>query len=149
MTVRITIEGDGLTFSADTELGKAGAVISFLTDPRQQTSASVNGPTLDTPKERRSPRQAIVDLGASTNPEKIAAFLRYFLDKEGRDSIKVKDIEQTFAKSGESKPRNIYRDVQKAIELGFISESDSQSGAYSLTDLGLEVTQIGFKSTTK
>src|SRR3989344_6619226 len=132
MSVNITIEGDGLSFKGETELNKAVVILGFLTDTKRSETISEGAPGIERPKERKSPRQAIMDLNASSNAEKVAAFLRYFLDKDGRDSLTTRDIEQTFTRSGEPKPGNLHRDIKKAINKGYIVESESERGAFSL-----------------
>jgi hypothetical protein len=93
MPVRVTINGEGLSFTIDTDLSKAGAVISLLTDPNPPTVSRDTAPAAAAGvREYKTPRQTVVDLGAKTNPEKIASFMRYSLEKEDRQLMSVKEL---------------------------------------------------------
>lgn len=149
MSVKITINGEGLSFERETDMLKAGQIIAFLsndTSVKVMTSEAYS-PTpvavLGTGDVRRkSPRQALMESDAKTNPEKIVVLANFICERNGVDTFSSKELQVEFKKAGEPLPKNMTRDFKTAVAQGYILENDE--GDYSLTDLGLEVINVGF-----
>ncbi|MES2014271.1 MAG: hypothetical protein V4437_00455 [Patescibacteria group bacterium] len=137
MTVKITINGDGLNFEGETNLHKAAQVIAFLGTEQadapsgygKQDGARLLGMT---PSSGRTPRQIISQSLAKTNPQKIAAIGLYFKER-GQDVFTRSEIAEQFRRAGEQIPKNVGRDLKEAVRLGLICESEGQRDEYYLT----------------
>jgi hypothetical protein len=141
MEVNITIEGSGLNFNGKTDLAKAAYIIGFLTKPDTSLPNPTEGTRIITPS---SPRQALILTRASSNDEKIAVFINYYSVRNNVKELSAKEILLGFEKSGEPRPKNLARDLIKAVQRGYVMKSEDSKGAYALTDLGEELIKKGF-----
>ncbi|MBX4189517.1 hypothetical protein KW785_02920 [Candidatus Parcubacteria bacterium] len=147
MPIKIAISGDGLHFEGETNLIKASQVIAFLAtesssvtqEPYQRSIASA---ILDKPKS--SPREALNEAQAKTNPQKIAVIGKYLMDRDGVESFSAAEVRETLKKSGEPLPANFGRDLKDAIKYGYIYQSGQSDDAYSITDAASEKIRSGF-----
>ncbi len=149
MSVKVIINGDGLTFEKETDMLKAGQIIAFLSNDNLQQAGNQYSPTpagtvLGAGNvQRRSPRTALQESDASTNAEKIVVLANFVCERDGTQTFSPKEIQVEFKKAGESLPKNFTRDFSQAITSGYILEGEDR-GLYLLTDLGLEVAVQGF-----
>jgi hypothetical protein len=149
MSVKVTINGEGLSFEKETDMLKAGQIIAFLSSDTSiqqsgtQQYSSQNGVLLAPDTQRRSPRMALMESDAKTNAEKIVVLANFICERNGTSSFSSKEIQVEFKKAGESLPKNFTRDFNQAVASGYILENDEQ-GDFILTDLGLEVLSSGF-----
>lgn len=154
MSVKITINGDGLSFEKETDMHRAGQIIAFLSSdvtadasvvrayPSSPVAALGMGET-----RRKSPRQALSESDAKTNAEKIVVLANFICTQKGMETFSPKEIQIEFKRAGESLPKNLTRDFMTAVAQGYVLENDE--GDYSLTDLGLEVVEEGFSGRQK
>jgi hypothetical protein len=152
MEVTVTLDGGGLHFSSNTDLFKAGQIIAFLNaatplqgsgSPNLQTTRPFA--TLGTPN-KTSPRQAILDANARTNPQKIAVLAQYWKDMgdNGKETFNSMDLKPLFARAGEPTPMNFNRDLREAKRLNYIYEPQSE-GEFVLTEYGEEMIRTRFQ----
>lgn len=139
MSVQITIKGENLDYQGETTLNKAGQILAFLgteqTSPHSPApAASVMLPAL---QSTITPRNAISEANAKSNPQKIAALGKYLRDR-GQNAFTRSEVLEQFRRAGESTPKNIGRDLKDAVIFGFICESDTQKNEYYLTNNGEE-----------
>jgi hypothetical protein len=150
--IKIKIEGEGLNFEAEGSIAQAGQIISFLGQSRNETS-SVYPPTNQIIAAHHvpttaTPREFLVRTNARTNPEKITALGVYMIDEKGNPSFSRKEIEELLRKSGEKVPKNMARDLDKAVQLAYIYPLDSTRD-YDITETGRTAVESGFATKTK
>ncbi|OIO48811.1 MAG: hypothetical protein AUJ39_02005 [Parcubacteria group bacterium CG1_02_42_13] len=145
MDIKIKIEGGGLSFEGETDIVKAAQVIAFI------KSDSIPNPTkpaallTGVTNTQTTPRQALVDSNAKTNPEKITVLGKYLMDRDNQTNFSGREVQEIMKKTGEKMPKNFSRDLQVAIDdLGYIFEDDVQKGQYSVTDGGAQAILNGF-----
>lgn len=146
MTVKISIEGEGLQYSGETNLHKAAQIIAFMGTEQsslQNSGASAAAPSSlmapATPamQTNMTPRQFINQAGAKTNVQKIAVIAKYLKDRS-REVFVRNEIVEEFRRAGEVSPKNIGRDIKETVIAGYICESPDQTGEYYLTNEGEE-----------
>ena len=143
MAVKISIEGEGLHYSGETNLHKAAQIIAFM--GTEQNNLQNSGASTATPnglispssamKNNMTPRQFINQAGAKTNVHKIAVIAKYLKDRN-RDVFVRSEIVEEFRRAGEVSPKNIGRDIKETVIAGYICESPDQTGEYYLTNEG-------------
>ena len=141
MTVKITINGDGLSLERETNLQKAGQIITFL-GLDDNTSATSGTAQVPTPigvlsSQHGSLKEAINESKAKTNAQKIAVIVNYFLGKEGAEGVLVKEILLQLTKMGE-RPGNFARDMRTTGDSGYIYSTDPKKTVYGITEKGKE-----------
>lgn len=146
MSIKVTISGEGLSFSADTNLLKAGQIISFLSDAsnlsknmntEDSSIYAVSAPT-------KSPREALMASKAKTNAQKIAVFGLYLQEQYKTEVFDPTEIKNLFSRAGEPMPRNFSRDLKDAIKLNYIFSSPEDSNKYTLTERAKNQVLNGF-----
>ncbi|HYH74863.1 MAG TPA: hypothetical protein VD735_02780 [Candidatus Saccharimonadales bacterium] len=150
--VKITLSGK-LSYQDDLTVNQAAQILAFI-----ETSASmeVNTPataarlaplqaTTATIRTRLTPREALESSGAKTNPEKITAFASTMLDDNHEGTFSLEDIRSLFQRARETTPKNLSRDFEKVIQVGWVDESED-NGKYYLTTKGLDALEAGFKA---
>ncbi len=153
MTVKISIDGEGLTFKKDIGVQKAGQIIAFL--GADESSAPIErGPLLTTtskilPQIEQSPKDLIIQANAKTNAQKITVLGSYLLDKDGNDDFLIKEVQLQMRKLGEE-PGNFNRDLKAAMSLQYIYQlPPKKDGKYGITDAGREAIQNQFSEEVK
>lgn len=152
--VTVSIQGAGLSFNAQTDFFKAGQIIAFLNSP-QSSQAGNSSSSITTAQRflpdsspRKSPREAILSAGASTNAQKIAVLAQYILQDGAKRTFNSAEIKPLFARAGEPTPKNFSRDMQDAVRACYIFESLEQSGEYELSEKVHELINTKFQSET-
>lgn len=137
MSVQITIKGENLDYQGETTLHKAGQILAFLGTEQSPSHnpASSSSVMLSALQSTTTPRNAIGEANAKSNPQKIAALSKYLRDR-GQDAFTRAEVLEQFRRAGESTPKNIGRDLKDAVIFGFICESDTQKNEYYLTNNG-------------
>lgn len=148
MNVKILIEGDGLSYSKMTDVFNATQIIAFLNKPESGTGKSnvVSQSNLSLPgySTQTSPRQALINANAKTNPQKIATLGFYWINTgDEKNTFNTGDLRTLFKKAGESLPQNFTRDIRESVRLSYIYESD-QKGEYLLSEAGISIVERGF-----
>lgn len=146
--IEVIIKGSGLTYQGQTTLTKAAQVIAFLnTESELVTTETVlvtndmSNFALESSKPKISPRQALIDSGARSNSEKIAAFAHYLKLTQNQVAT-VSDLKLLFSKSGEPVPKNFARDLKDAVRSNYVYESEKNE--YELTEYGHEAVENKF-----
>ncbi len=155
MEVEVSLQGNGLQFSAKVSLLQATQIIGFIAKPSDVQSPSNDQPVLIShngvaiPQQAidnvfDSPRRAIDTLKAKTNPQKIVALALYLgaTSQNGR-LFNIQEITSLFSKAGEKTPKNSSRDFNDAVTLGYIYPEDD--GTYRLLSTTDTLSSEGFK----
>jgi len=144
--VTVTITGEGISLTKKTNLQKAGQIISFLgteqgtSAPTGYDSAPVSRLLAPRPLQ---PKDVIVNSGAKTYPQKIAALAVYLRDQVNQKTFSPQEIKVIFKKMGDD-PKNFTRDLKGAVELQYVVCVDPASELYELTDRGVEAVSENF-----
>lgn len=148
MSVKIHIEGDGLSFEGESDITKAAQIIAFLNTEQYLSNAR---PLAMTSRvgSYTSPRQVLVESGAKTNDQKITALGKYSMDLSQRPGFTVKEVQELMKRAGESVPKNFSRDLKRAVRLGYIFEDHESKGQYIVSELGDTSIDSGFKNQPK
>jgi hypothetical protein len=148
-TTKLTLTGE-VIFSQSITKSQAGQIIAFLGTqlpmPNQAYSGSALETTIPSTTHRfETPRAAIDETGARTNPEKIVALASYVLQEGTRDAFSLEDIKPLFKRAGEVTPKNLGRDLISAVKAGYITESN-QRGDYYFTKKASSSIENGFEA---
>jgi len=140
MTVKILIEGDGLTFNKDITFKKAGQIITFLGSDESiapvEQGQVVLPPAKMLPAEDQTPMDLILQSKAKTNAQKITVLGSYLSDKDRSEHFFVKDVQQELKKLGEE-PTNFGRDLKSAETMKYIYQLEPKNeGRYGVTVAG-------------
>lgn len=143
-----------VSFKQNVTKSQAGQIIAFLGAQHQTesiyshhtTTATLNQTTALS-QRFETPRAAIEETAAKTNPEKIVALAAYVLQEGSRDTFSIEDIKPLFKRAGEITPKNFGRDLIGATKAGYIDES-GQRGEYYITKKAINVIENGFESKT-
>jgi len=142
--VKIVIEGEGLSLTKYTTLQKAGQIISFLgVDQNQPAERSTQGTPSALLEARLQPRDVIVNSGAKTYAQKIAALAQYLRNQLGQNTFSPQELRSLFKKIGDE-PRNFGRDFKETVDRQYINCVDTATDQYELTDKGDGAVKNGF-----
>jgi hypothetical protein len=150
---RITITGK-ITYSDDITLNQAAQIIAFIDSSSDggmmmPASAARLSPEVITvgATQALTPREALDNSKAKTNPEKIVAFAAS-IHKEGeQDMFTLEDIKPLFRRAREATPANLSRDLDSAVRSGWVADGDNK-GEYYLTKKGLDAFEEGFEKSS-
>lgn len=158
MSVKVTLQGDGLNYETEASLIQSAKIIGFLNTEEPLsgdyavTPQGITSSTsfLDEKKDRQasSPREAIIESNAKTNAQKIVVLGRYIIERDATDEFGSNELKALFLKAGEPAPRNLARDMRDAVRAGFIAESFDKSDAYIVTNTGNKAISEGFVTPT-
>ena len=156
MSVKVSLNGDGLSFEAETTVLQAAQIIGFLGNETNTMPLNANPslsyegaqPSLGMPTKPVSPRERLIEVNAKTNPQKILTLGQYVIDRDRSENFSAADIKSLFGRAGEPIPRNLGRDIREAVRLGFIYEDESISDHFIVTGKGLEALGAGFAGDT-
>lgn len=154
MSVKVTLQGDGLNYETEASLIQAAKIIGFLNTEEPLSGdytavpqgISASSSFLDEKTDRRtsSPREAIIESGAKTNTQKIVVLGRYIIERDATDEFGSNELKALFLKAGEPAPRNLARDMREAVRAGYITSSLDKSDAYIVTNTGYAAIDDGF-----
>lgn len=146
--ITVTITGEGISLTKKINLQKAGQIISFL-GMEQNIPASGSYDASSTPRLLASkpvqPKEIIVNSGAKTYPQKIAALGVYLRDHVGQENFTPQEVKVIFKKMGDE-PKNFTRDLKSATELQYVICVDPANEQYELTDKGAEAVSESFST---
>lgn len=150
MSVKVSINGDGLSFEKEIEMFQATQIMGFIAkgelqtkDIQQEESLSsvprqIQPALLADEEERKyeSPKAAISALKAKTNPQKVVAISLYLgANSQNGRILNHSEILAEFSKAGEATPKNFPRDVSGAVADGYVyPESKTTFRLLSTTD---------------
>ncbi|MGH7879905.1 MAG: hypothetical protein ACREQD_10470, partial [Candidatus Binataceae bacterium] len=90
-----------------------------------------------------SPREYLDRSGAKANPSKITA-LGLYLRAQETESFTSRNIRDLFVAAGEAAPKNLSRDINRAIQAGWLASRPDQTDAYYITNRGEGAAAAGF-----
>jgi len=151
--IMLSMEGQ-LSYSDTISIAQAAQIITFLNAGVNlaPTGTSVQGaytgdvqetapaPTLNA----SSPREALDISGAKTGPEKIVALAAYLLQDGELETFTLEQIRPQFQRAREPMPKNMSRDLDAAIQSGWI-HSSSTRGQFYLTSTVESVLEQSFE----
>lgn len=146
--VTLTLSGK-LSYSAEITFAQAVQVLTLLTSDAPVPSGGIplSGPAGGVRSSQRqdamSPKEALEASGAKVNAEKIAAFAALVTRQSGRDTFSLDDVKPLFKQARETTPGNLTRDLNVAIQNGWIAEAED-SGEYYLTGKVADVLDNSF-----
>lgn len=161
MDVEVSLNGGGLQFTGKVTLFQATQIMAFIAKPvgtemeEQKAELLDKAVTTDTRKIEasttstyESPRQAIDQLQAKTNGQKIVA-ISLFLGANSQNGmiLQNEDVLAEFARAGEATPANWTRDLKDAISGGYIYPIDKKS--FRLLSPADNVSEVGFKKSKR
>ena len=148
--IKITISGK-LSYEDNISLNQAAQIIAFI-----DSSSGANFATTPAAATRlapvqianpgltaSTPREALDNAAARTNPEKIVAFAG-LIHAEGKDTFTLEDIKPLFRRAREATPKNLTRDFDVVIRLGWADEGEAK-GEYYLTKKAMSTLESGFE----
>ena len=149
----LTMEGQ-LSYSDTVTIAQAAQIITFLNtgaDPAPLGGSEPGSGTRDsqetssTPKLiASSPREALNISGAKTGPEKIVALAAYLLQDGELETFTLEQIKPQFQRAREPMPKNMSRDLDAAIQSGWIDSAGAR-GQFYLTSKVESVLEEGFE----
>lgn len=151
---KITISGPVINYDVDVEGTVAAQVyqgLEKLINVANGNPEEVGGP-LELPKSsvlstNISPKEYLMSVDATTNPQKILAFAKYLTDK-GQESVGVDELRLQFQNAREPIPAYLVRDLGVAIKKAWIAPTSSGKGYY-VTNTGEKVLESKFSGTEK
>ncbi len=162
MDVEISLNGSGLQFTGKVTLFQATQIMAFIAKPSGTEMAEQRADLLDELVETsqtkkieatgtsayESPRQAIDQLHAKTNGQKIVA-ISLFLGATSQNGkiLQNDEVLAEFARAGEATPTNITRDLKDAVSAGYIYPVDKKS--FRLLSPADNVAEDGFKKSKR
>ncbi len=144
-SVTITLSGK-LSYKDQISLTQAAQIIAMIGSGEVAPGTFAAAP----PKDSRvkgggaSPRESLEASGAKSNPEKVVAFALHVIRQGGKAAFTSDDVKPLFGRAGEPTPRNLSRDMRDAVRVGWIAESDTNTGEYYVTDKARDVLETGF-----
>ncbi|MCL2037849.1 hypothetical protein FWG95_02495 [Candidatus Saccharibacteria bacterium] len=142
--VNISLSGKMITFNDSISLNQAAQIIAFIDSSNKQNEAILTSNLVqpDIPVQisadavdgtlKQTPREAIDEANAKTNPERIVVFAKFLHDNDGKDSFTADEIKPMFQRVRETTPKNLSRDMATAIRNGWLDEIDK--GVYIYTN---------------
>ena len=148
--VKIKISGK-LSYEDDITINQAAQIIAFIDSSSSVGLASAPGPAprlaaanIASPGlTATTPREALDNAKARTNPERIVAFAG-MIHAEGKDTFTLEDIKPLFRRAREATPKNLTRDFDAVIRAGWADQAE-EKGEYYLTKKGQEILEAGFQ----
>jgi len=161
MDVDISLSGSGLEFTRKITLFQATQIMAFIAKPTGTEMSEQRAELLDEviapePKKidevntsnHESPHQAIDQLHAKTNSQKIVA-ISLFLGASGQNGkvLQNDEVLTEFARAGEATPTYFNRDLKDAVSAGYIYAVDKKS--FRLLSPADSVEEMGFKKSKR
>lgn len=155
--VKLTLSGK-IGYEDEISVVQAARIISFLNasvdgesthdgelgdDLRTGGGARTGGAGGAGRRNGLTPRDALEASGARTNPEKIVALALYVERQGDKDTFTLEDIKPLFRQARESTPANLNRDLDQAVRLNWVAESDVR-GEFYVKDQAVVVLEDGF-----
>jgi hypothetical protein len=138
MSVKISLNGDGLNYEGQIELLQATKIMAFIVQPEIIEASAPD--VIDAPlgietnnagsstRQFESPRVAIKQLNAQTNPQKIVAIALYLgATPENGNLTTIENVLIEFKKAGEPTPKNISRDLRVAVSDGYVYKEEKDA----------------------
>lgn len=138
----LTINGPDLSFHREIDEEGLGRVMAALLLKNEHTGFVTPGAAPPTEQVATRPKVSIGEFmresGTRSNAERIAAIALYLRDFVGQETFRREDLAPWFKKAGFPVPKNVWRDVTKAVKQRMIAEDHSDKGAFYLTQTGEE-----------
>jgi hypothetical protein len=148
--VKIELSGK-VTFTENITVIQAAQIIAYLGSGTAPAPTPLSAPLglreEDNKKNAVSPRDAMTMTGAKSNPERIVALIKQLVGESGQETFNLDDVRQQFRRAREPQPANASRDVDTAIQLGWIGVD--AKGLYFLQAVTDDVLETGFEPLRK
>lgn len=148
-TVKLTLNGAGLSFERDLPQEAALAVINVVMG--SQSAPRASSIAAHPPADRvtsQSLREYMAEVEASRNPEKILAIGAYLM-ASGQDAFTRDQVKSQFQSAGEPVPGNYPRDFTLTVAAGWIAERPGSPGQYYVTNTGRKALNDQFPKDTR
>jgi hypothetical protein len=143
MAVKINIEGEGLSFEAETDIVRAAQIIAFVkvenTSGRERQGVLLGGAVSATSS---SPGLALAQSAAKANVQRIAVLGQYICNRDQSSTFSAREVQELMKRAGVPLPKNFSRDLKDTVRANFIYEEGE--GQYSLTEFGVQSIQQKF-----
>lgn len=105
----------------------------------EQAGTSDSGSSTTSGAPRKSIAEFLDEVAASTNYDRIAAFCLYAREYLDRETVSQDALPRFFERAGRPVPKNLPRDVKKAVKRGLVSRSHEDGDALYVTASGEEM----------
>lgn len=141
--IKVSISGDNLKYEQMTDLDTAISIINVLRRKNETSPLSGMGSMISTETIDDTAWSALKRTTASTNPEKILALVAFIssADETPDSEVSTDELKEAFSDAGEILPKNLTRDVKKALQYGWVRTG---ANGLILTQKGREVYKKGF-----
>lgn len=140
----VTIQGGGMTMERQVSESKVARILGILLESGGGSGGSAGLPgamsggrdadatktTAVDGQPEKSIAQYMSDLGASNNPQRLAAIALYHRDILGKGMVRKDQFPKWFEKAARSAPKNLTRDLKNAVKRNLIAESTSEEDHY-------------------
>lgn len=148
--VKIELSGK-VKFSENITVIQAAQIIAYLGSGTASAPTPLSVPIGaredDNVKNAVSPREAITMTGAKSNPERIVTLVKQLLNETAQETFTLDDVRQQFRRAREAQPANVSRDLDTAIQLGWVGVD--AKGLYFLQGITDDVLETGFEPLRK
>jgi hypothetical protein len=145
-TFALTLTGEGVNITKQVSKSQALGVISIALGSNSAFSLGneiePTQPLVDTPKVKKSLGEFLTESGASSSYEKITAIGAYLQVFKGQEVFTKDDVVAGYRGAREVLPKNLGRDIGRAVELRLI-DLDSD-GKYYVTNTGTKAVESSF-----
>lgn len=139
---RLSITGPDFQFERELDEITVARVITAVLLPAEKTPVAARALLDDNapspPRPKVSVGEFVRRTGASSNAERVAVIGLYLRDYLGQPGFRREELPGWFQKAGLPTPKNMWRDVAKAVKQQLIAEDHSAEGSYYLTLTGEE-----------
>lgn len=155
----VKVRGPGLAFDRSIDETTALSIVAAVMGGRavriDGKQKAAEGPETETEAENAASAEQVTigeflaPLNTPGNAERIAGILFFALEHLGQARVPVANLLEWFQRAGESPPKNLRRDVRKAVRKGLISEDTKHDDEYFVTKTGIQVLRGASKSISR
>ncbi|SRR6266566_3793094 len=146
---KVTIHGPGIDVDKDVSEERANQLLLALLSGKTPTIEGVRQAVPETDIEADSLAGYLTASGALTGPAKITAIGAFLKQKRATASFSTETLESSFEDAAEAVPKNIPRDLKKAVRAGWVARKPGEKGSYYVTGAGLKAVSSKFASSAK
>lgn len=140
----VTVAGPGLEMKREVDRVAALKLIESLLGGSRAGTLAVEGPSQRSTPAAALPQRPSITMGeflsaagAGSNAEKIAAIAHYYRNHLGREGLPKDEILRAFQTAGEAPPKNLSRDLQRAVSKRLVAADTVRDDLYYITNTGL------------
>ncbi len=141
----LNLKGEGISIEKEVDKRTALAIVAAVMGGNGVPVAG----TAAYPSERssfnpaKSLREFLIETAPTTNNERIATIGFFLHEHKSKETFSKDDIEAGFRSAREQLPKNLRRDLGRAVGAGWIEEV-GQKGHYHVTNTGAKAVQSCF-----